>query len=141
MSTAFRVDLVPQMVIDTSALMAVFLNEPERERFLDLIISAERKLLSAATLVEAGIVLEARLSATAAHELDLFLHEAGVEIASFDSTQADRARIAYRKFGKGRHPAALNLGDCFTHALAVVSGEPILVKGPEFSAAGIPVLT
>lgn len=129
------------MVIDTSALAAIFLNEPERARFLDLIVAADKKLLSAATLAEAGIVLEARLSSAAAPALDLFLLQSGIEIISFDSAQADSARIAYRKFGKGRHSANLNFGDCFTHALAIVAGEPVLAKGPEFSLAGLEVLS
>jgi ribonuclease VapC len=127
------------MVIDTSALIAILLNEAERERFLDLILAAEKRLLSAATAVEAGIVLEYRSSEVAIREFDLFLYQAGIEIVSVDATQADRARIAYRKYGKGRHPAALNFGDCFTHALAAVSGEPVLAKGDEFQRAGLNV--
>jgi ribonuclease VapC len=127
------------MVIDSSALVAILLNEPERERFLDLILAADRKLLSAATAVEAGIVLEYRSSPIAVREFDLFLHQAEVELVSFDANQADRARIAYRKYGKGRHAAALNFGDCFTHALATVSGEPVLAKGSEFERAGLNV--
>jgi ribonuclease VapC len=125
------------MVIDTSALVAVFLGEPERQRFIDLILAAERKLISAATVVEAGIVLEHRASETVAREFDLFLHEASIEIVSVDADQADLARIAFRKYGKGRHRAALNFGDCFTHALASISGEPVLAKGNEFERAGL----
>ena len=125
------------MVIDTSALMAVFLNEPEREEFLELILKAEKRLLSAATMVETGIVLEARRNEVAARELDLFLHEAEIEIISVDRTQAEQARVAFRKYGKGRHPAALNFGDCFTYALAIVSGEPVLAKGDEFQRANL----
>ncbi|HLQ51283.1 MAG TPA: type II toxin-antitoxin system VapC family toxin [Terriglobales bacterium] len=125
------------MVIDTSALMAVFLNEPEREEFLELILKAEKRLLSAATMVETGIVLEARRNEVAARELDLFLHEAEIEIISVDRTQAEQARVAFRKYGKGRHPAALNFDDCFTYALAIVSGEPVLAKGDEFQRANL----
>jgi ribonuclease VapC len=127
------------MVIDSSALIAILLNEGEREHYLDLILAAERKLLSAATAVEAGIVLEYRSSHIAVREFDLFLHFAGIEIVSVDANQADRARIAFRKYGKGRHPAALNFGDCFTHALAAVSGEAVLAKGNEFERAGLTV--
>ena len=127
------------MVIDSSALLAILLNEIEREHFLDLILAADRKLVSAGTALEAGIVLEYRSSPIATHEFDLFLHQAGVEIVAFDANQADRARIAYRKYGKGRHPAALNFGDCFTHALATVSGEPVLAKGEEFARTGLNV--
>jgi len=125
------------MVIDTSALAAIFLAEPERQRFMELILVAEKKLISAATVVEAGIVLEHRASETVAREFDLFLHEASIEIVSVDANQADLARRAFRKYGKGRHPAALNFGDCFTHALAAIAGEPVLAKGNEFERAGL----
>ena len=129
------------MVIDSSALVAIFLNEPQRPRFLELIARADKKLLSAASVVESGIVLETRAGPAIAREFDLFLHEADIEIVSVDEVQADRARMAHRKFGKGNHPASLNFGDCFTHALAVVSGEPVLAKGYEFSLAGLPLLS
>ncbi|HKW57817.1 MAG TPA: type II toxin-antitoxin system VapC family toxin [Candidatus Acidoferrum sp.] len=129
------------IVIDSSALLAIFLNEPERAPFIDLILSADKRLLSAATLVEAAVVLESRTSLIVVRELDLFLHESGIEVVSVDSTQADRARMAFRKFGKKRHPAALNFGDCFTHALAVVSGEPVLAKGNEFRLVGLAACT
>ena len=125
------------MVIDTSALVALFLNEPEREEFLELILKSEKRLSSAAAMVETGIVLEARRNEVAARELDLFLHEAEIEIISVDRTQAEQARVAFRKYGKGRHPAALNFGDCFTYALAIVSGEPVLAKGDEFQRANL----
>jgi ribonuclease VapC len=125
------------MVIDTSALVAIFLNEPEREVFMNLILLDTKRLFSAVSLVEAAIVLETRQGETVSRELDLFLHEAGIEIVSVDSAQAEQARLAYRRYGKGRHRANLNLGDCFTHALAVVSGEPVLAKGPEFQLANL----
>jgi ribonuclease VapC len=117
------------MVIDTSASVAIFLNEPEREHFIELILSADKRLLSAATAAEAGIVLECRATEVAAREFDLFLHEAGIETVSVDAAQADLPRMAYRKYGKGRHSAGLNFGNCFTHALASVSGQPVLAKG------------
>jgi len=128
------------MVIDTSAVVAIFLNESERNHFLDQIIQADKRLISAATVVETGIVLEARQGAISAREFDLFLHEAGIEIISVDETQAAQARSAFRQYGKGRHPAGLNFGDCFTHALAVISGEPILAKGDEFRRANLQVV-
>src|ERR1700732_3355132 len=124
------------MVIDSSALLAILLNEIEREHFLDLILAADRKLVSAGTALEAGIVLEYRSSPIATHEFDLFLHQAGVEIVAFDANQADRARIAYRKYGKGRHPCPLNFGNLLPPALATVSGEPVLAKGEEFARTG-----
>lgn len=127
------------MVIDTSALVAIFLNEPERNHFLKKIIQADKRFVSAATVVEAGIVLEARQGPAVSRDFDLFLHEAGIEIVSVDDTQATQARSAFRQYGKGRHPAGLNFGDCFTYALAVVSGEPILAKGDEFRRANLQV--
>jgi len=128
------------MVIDTSAVVAIFLNESERNHFLDQIIQADKRLISAATVVETGIVLEARQGPISAREFDLFLHEAGIEIVSVDETQAAQARSAFRQYGKGRHPAGLNFGDCFTHALAVISGEPILSKGDEFRRGNLQVV-
>jgi len=128
------------MVIDTSAVVAVFLNEPERNRFLEQIVQADKRLISAATVVEAGIVLEARQGPAVSRDFDLFLHEAGIEIVSVDETQAAQARSSFRQYGKGRHPAALNFGDCFTHALAIVSGEPVLAKGNEFRRANLQVV-
>lgn len=128
------------MVIDTSAVVAVFLNEPERNHFLERIIQADKRLISAATVVEAGIVLEARQGPAVSRDFDLFLHEAGFEIVSVDETQAAQARSSFRQYGKGRHPAALNFGDCFTHALAIVSGEPVLAKGNEFQRANLQVV-
>ena len=120
------------MVIDTSALLAIFLAEPERASFLDRIAQAEIRLVSAATVVETGIVLEARLGDAASREFDLFLHRARLEIVPVDAGQAEAARAAWRRYGKGRHPAALNFGDCFTYALAHSSGEPLLAKGSDF---------
>ncbi|ERR1700743_716296 len=128
------------MVIDTSAVAAIFFHEPERDLFLELIMTAEKCLISAATVVETGIVLESRHGLAIARELDLFLHEANIEIISVDQTQAEQALLSYRRYGKGRHPAALNFGDCFTHALAVVSNEPVLAKGDEFRRADLQVL-
>jgi ribonuclease VapC len=125
------------VVIDTSALVAIFLNEPERHLFLALIAAADSRLISAATVVEAGIVLEARLGEAAAREFELFLHHAQLEIVPVDSAQAEAARTAWRQYGKGRHPAALNFGDCFAYALAHVTGEPLLAKGTDFAQTSL----
>ncbi len=127
------------MVIDTSALLAVFLDEPERERFLDLIIEAETRLISAANALETGIVLEARRGEAAGREFDLFIVRAGVQLVPVDGEQVDVARSAWRKFGKGRHPAALNFGDCFAYALAKASDQPLLAKGTDFALTDIEV--
>jgi ribonuclease VapC len=120
------------MVIDTSALVAIFLAEPERLSFRKAIITADIRLMSAASVFETGIVLENRRGEIAAREFDLFVLRANIEIVSVDSEQAELARSAWRRYGKGRHPAALNFGDCFAYALAKSSGEPILAKGTDF---------
>ena len=127
------------MVIDTSAFVAIFLSEPERQSFLDNIIAAETRLVSAATVLEAGIVLEARRGESAGREFDLFVVRANLQIIPVDAEQADLARSAWRKYGKGRHPAALNFGDCFSYALAKTTGEPLLAKGTGFASTDIAV--
>jgi ribonuclease VapC len=127
------------MVIDTSALVAIFLAEPERQRFLEEIIAAETRLVSAASVLETGIVLEARRGEPAGREFDLFILRANLHIVPVDAEQADLARSAWRRFGKGRHSAALNFGDCFSFALAKSSGEPLLTKGTDFGLTDIEV--
>jgi ribonuclease VapC len=120
------------MVIDTSALVAIFLGEPERKPFLDHILQAETRLLSAANALETGIVIEARRGETAGREYDLFVVRAKIEIVAVDAEQAEIARSAWRKYGKGRHAAGLNFGDCFAYALAKFSGQKLLAKGSDF---------
>ncbi len=127
------------MVIDTSALVAIFLSEPERQSLLDNLIAAETRLVSAATVLEAGIVLEARRGESAGREFDLFVVRANLQIIPLDAEQADLARSAWRKYGKGRHPAALNFADCFSYALAKATGEPLLAKGTDFASTDIAV--
>jgi ribonuclease VapC len=129
------------MVIDTSALLAIFLAEPERKPFLDSIFQAETRMISAANVLETGIVLEARRGESAGREFDLFLVRANLQIVSVDSEQAEIARSAWRKYGKGRHPAALNFGDCFAYALAKVQGEPLLAKGTDFAKTDVELCT
>lgn len=127
------------MVIDTSALAAIFFDEPERERFRDAITAADRRLISVATVLEAGIVIEGRRGSAAGREFDLFVVRASLQIVSVDAEQADIARSAWRKYGKGRHPAALNYGDCFAYALARITGEPLLAKGTDFAKTDIEI--
>ena len=129
------------MVVDTSALLAIFLAEPERQPFLDSILQAETRMISAANVLETGIVLEARRGESAGREFDLFLVRASLQIVAVDSEQAEIARSAWRKYGTGRHPAALNFGDCFAYALAQFSGEPLLAKGSDFTLTDIKVWT
>jgi ribonuclease VapC len=125
------------MVIDTSALLAIFAGQPERRRFIDAIEGAEVRLISAGTFVEASIVLEARYGAEGLRLFDVFRERAGIDIVHVDEPQAREARQAYSRFGKGRHPAGLNFGDCFSYALAVTSGDPLLSKGGDFAQTDV----
>ena len=125
------------MVIDTSAVLAIFLGEPERKQFLDAILEAARRQISAATVLETGIVLESKHGESAGREFDLFVVRANLEVVAVDAEQIEIARSAWRSFGKGRHQAALNFGDCFTYALARSSGEPVLAKGRDFALTDI----
>jgi ribonuclease VapC len=125
------------MVIDTSAIIAIALNEPEAPSFEQFIADDPVRLISAATLLEAAMVLETRLGDPGGSELDLWLHKAGVEIVAVGAEHADKARRAWRRYGKGRHPASLNFGDCFSYALAALTDEPLLYKGNDFSQTDI----
>lgn len=127
------------MVIDTSALLAVLFNEPEADRLRAAIASDPVRLVSAASLLEASLVIETRLGERGGLELDLFVHRIGLEVASVTAEQIEVARAGFRRFGKGRHPAALNYGDCFAYGLAVTSGEPLLFKGQDFSQTDVPI--
>lgn len=120
------------MVIDTSALAAILFNEPERRKFNEAIEAAESRVMSVATFVEVSMIIESRLGSEGLRDLDLFIERAGIELAAVDSEQAHVARRAFSRFGKGRHPAGLNYGDCFSYALAMVRREPLLYKGEDF---------
>lgn len=120
------------MVIDTSALVAILTGEPESRRFIEMIEAAEARLISAATFVEISMVIESRHGAEGLRALDLFLARAEAEVAPVDIEQAQGARRAFSRFGKGRHRAALNFGDCFSYALASSRNEPLLFKGDDF---------
>ena len=127
------------MVIDTSAVMAILLGEPEAEDFSRWIAGDPKRLMSSLSLLEAAIVIHARKGLVGTRELDLLLHAAGVTIVSLDAGQVSLARTAYQKYGKGHHPAALNLGDCCSYALSRFSGEPLLFKGKDFSQTDVAV--
>jgi ribonuclease VapC len=120
------------MVIDTSALVAILQGEPERRRFIETIEAADSRRMSVATFVEVSIVVDARNGAQGLRDLDRFIARAGIELVPVDVEQAQAAREAFARFGKGRHRAALNYGDCFSYALAAVLGEPLLCKGDDF---------
>lgn len=121
------------MVLDTSAILAILQAEPDAASFAAAIRNDPRRLLSAATLVETDIVIEARHGDAGARELDTLLRTAEVETMAVTAEQAQIAREAWRRFGKGRHAAGLNFGDCFSYALALETGEPLLCKGNDFA--------
>ncbi len=127
------------IVLDTSAVLAILLDEPERRAFNEAIVAAGRSLLSAASLLESTIVIETKRGEVGGRELDLWLHRAGVEVAGVDGNQLELARRAWRRFGKDRHPAALNFGDCFSYALSVHGGAPLLFKGDDFAKTDVAV--
>ena len=125
------------MVIDTSALMGILLHEPEAPQLALAIESAPLRLLSAANFLEASMVIEARKGPAGALALDSLLSRSGIEIIAVDHIQASIARNAWRIYGKGRHPANLNFGDCFAYALAKVKDCPLLYKGEDFSLTDV----
>jgi ribonuclease VapC len=125
------------MVIDTSAIVAIAFNEPDAASLEQRIADDPVRVISAATVLEAAMVIEARLGEPGGSELDLWLHKVGVEIIAVEAEHADQARRAWRRYGKGRHPAGLNYGDCFSYALAALTGEPLLYKGNDFSQTDI----
>ena len=111
--------------------------EPEAARLASALEADAVRLISAATVVEAGLVIESRFGADGGRELDLLLVKADCRIEAVTPEQAEVAREAWRRFGKGRHPAGLNFGDCFSYALARISGEPLLFKGDDFRSTDI----
>ncbi|MEM8963828.1 MAG: type II toxin-antitoxin system VapC family toxin [Acidobacteriota bacterium] len=125
------------MVIDTSALLAIFQNEPEQEAFNRLIAAAPVRLLSAANVVETSIVIGSRFGDQGIEELDRFLDEAAILVVAVTPRQAQAARNAYFRYGKSHHRAGLNYGDCFAYALAKTMGQTLLFKGNDFSQTDI----
>ena len=125
------------MVIDTSALIAILTDEAERASFIAKIGADPVRLMSAASLVEASLVMDSRRGEAGGHEIDLFLHRAAIEIVAVDLDQCAIARRALRLYGRGRHAARLNYGDLFAYALAKTTGEPLLFKGTNFALTDI----
>ncbi len=121
------------MIIDTSALLAILLDEPDAGRYEDAIVAAWPRRMSAIALLEVAMVVESRSGAKAGHELDVLLEKAEVELVPVTSEHVNAARLAWRRFGKGNQRAALNFGDCFAYALAKTTGEPLLFKGEDFT--------
>lgn len=125
------------MVIDSSAIVAVALDEPEAPTFERRIVDDPVRLVSAATILEAAIVIEARYGDAGGRELDQWLLSMDAEIVPVDAALVDDARRAWRMFGKGRHPAGLNFGDCFSYALAKSRAEVLLFKGNDFGKTDV----
>ncbi len=120
------------MVIDSSALVAILANEPKARLMAEAMAADPKRLVSAVSVLETGIVIEARYGDAGGRELDLLLHRCRMDVVPLTSEHVELARDAYRQFGKGSHPAGLNLGDCASYALAKSSGEPLLFKGNDF---------
>lgn len=125
------------MVLDTSALLAMLLAEPERDAYVALLADAEDPLISTATLIEASIVMLAKTAEAGVRDLDELVAMGAVRCVAVDEEQARLARDAFARFGKGRSPAALNFGDCFSYALAQATNRPLLFKGDDFSKTDV----
>ena len=128
------------MVLDTSAVLAILQREPERRSFLEAIEAADSTRLSIASFVESSIVIESRYGAEGLRDLDRFISRASIELIPVDREQGQLARSAFSRFGKGRHRAGLNYGDCFSYAAAISLGEPLLCKGDDFMHTDVPIL-
>ena len=125
------------MVVDSSALLAILFGEPEVDAFIEALAAPDRKFMSAVNKLEAMIVVEARKGAADAAALIKLIATAEIEIIPFDSGQAEIAMAAWRQYGRGRHQAGLNLGDCAAYALASTLNKPLLFKGEDFSKTDI----
>lgn len=121
------------MILDTSALVAIFYHEPEREDFLKRIAEEASCRMSIANFLELSMVVERQLGPDASRQVETFFRRAGISLEPVTVEQGYLARQAFLDFGKGRHPAGLNFGDCFAYALARMLDEPLLFKGNDFS--------
>jgi ribonuclease VapC len=128
------------VIVDTSALLAVLFGEKDAEDYARAISEADICRISAATFVEVSVVVESQTGDAGSRQWDSFFRTAGISIEPVTEEHAHAARQAWSDFGKSRHPAGLNCGDCFSYALAKVSGEPLLFKGQDFRKTGIPAV-
>jgi ribonuclease VapC len=128
------------MVIDTSALLAILQREPECRNFIEAIESADSTRMSVASFVEISIVIESRYGTEGLRDLDRFISRASIELIPVDREQGQLARSAFGRFGKRRHRAGLNYGDCFPYAAAISLGEPLLCKRDDFIHTDVPIL-
>jgi ribonuclease VapC len=125
------------MVLDTSALMAILLGETEAKALSEAIAGDPKRLLSAFSALETAIVIEAKRGEAGSRELDLLIHKGRIEIVPLNAEQSEVARKAWRLYGKGHHPAGLNIGDCCSYALSKYSGEALLFKGDDFTRTDV----
>jgi ribonuclease VapC len=125
------------MVIDTSAILAILLKEAECDRFIDAIVADPVRLVSAVNALEAALVIEARKGQEGGRELDLLFHKTRIEIVPLTVEQTDEVRTAWRRYGRGNHPAGLNFCDCCAYALSRISGEALLFKGSDFQQTDV----
>jgi ribonuclease VapC len=125
------------MVVDTSALVAILLRETDAVNFDRTLADAPMRLMSAVTRVELSFVIEGRYGEPGRADLERLLNDVRIEVAAVTPHHAELAIEAFRRFGKGRHPAALNIGDCFSYALAKMTDQPLLFKGNDFSQTDI----
>jgi ribonuclease VapC len=127
------------LVIDTSAAVAVLTGGPSADELIEQLDKADVRLMSTATLVELGIVMEARLGPAGQGIVERFLRDGEVELVPVERTHVDRALEGWRRYGKGRHKAALNYGDCFSYALAIAGGHPLLFIGDDFPQTDVQI--
>lgn len=125
------------MIVDTSAILAILFEEDDAELYARALTQADSCRVSAANFVEAAIVIDAQTKDKGSRQFDAFFRRAAIAIEPVNEEQAHIARQAYADFGKGRHPAGLNFGDCFAYALAKLTGEPLLFKGKDFKKTDI----
>jgi ribonuclease VapC len=128
------------MIIDTSAILAILFNEDDAQVYAEAISRADSCRVSAATFVEAAIVVESQTKNNGSRQLDAFIRRAAITIEPVTEDQAHIARQAFTDFGKGRHPAGLNYGDCFSYALSKATREPLLFKGKDFAKTDLSVV-
>lgn len=125
------------MIVDTSAVIAILFREPDAQVYAGAISNAQHCKISAANFLEASIVVEMQAGTNGGRQFDAFMQQSGMVIEAVTEEHARLARQAYLDFGKGRHPAGLNFGDCFSYALSRTSDEPLLFKGEDFSKTDI----
>ena len=120
------------MIVDSSAVIAILLGESDAHEFADALADTDECSMSAANWFESAMVMDSRKSATAGRDLNALVAETGIEIVDLTVAHAAVAREAFARYGKGRHKAGLNFGDCFAYALAKATGQPLLYKGDDF---------